>query len=392
MNGTNFFLGMNFLIALSFCVVFLVVSTRSRSKSAVRWIAAGFAVASFSTLCELAVAHTDWVRFSAIAAFVSVLGGLQLLRIGIARLYEDRISLPDQVMFFLFWVIVDLLIYDLPRGTLLHSFAYQTPFAILGFNGARSVMRSKRRLPVDYALCLLLTFTGLHFLGKAWLAAAVGAGTTAKDYIHTNYAVISQSATGIMVVTVGLMLLAVLVLEIMADERSKSETDLLSALLNRRGFEQQLVRCIGRHHQGSHTLIMCDLDHFKSINDTYGHYCGDRVIEAFGQLLTEQAPKGAVVGRLGGEEFGLFLPRMSLEAAIPLANAIRTMMATLAVPGLPREFRANASFGVAPWNDRSTLQQNMQQADAALYEAKKAGRNCVRWVVREPIEASVAAQ
>jgi|GEM_PF-4346778 len=263
MNGTNFFLGMNFVIALSFSAVFSVVSTRSRYKTAVRWIAAGFAVASLSAMFELAVAQTDWVQASAIAAFASVLAGLMLMRIGVGQLYQDRINLPDQMMFFLFWVIVDLVIYDLPRGTVLHAFSYQAPFALVAFSSAQTIVQSKRRIPSDWALAGILALTGLHFVGKAGLAVAVGAGTTAKDYIYSNYAIISQSATGVMVVAVGLMLLTVLVLEIMADERSRSETDLLSALFNRRGFEKQVTQKINRLPAGPHMLMMCDLDHFK---------------------------------------------------------------------------------------------------------------------------------
>ncbi len=392
MNGTNFFLGMNFAIALSFSAVFFVLSTRSRYETGVRWIATGFAVASLSAVFELAVAHTDWVRACAVAAFASVLAGLMSLRIGIGQIYQERINLPDQMMFFLIWVIVDLLIYDLPRGTVLHAFSYQAPFALVAFSAAQAIVRSSRRLPSDWALAALLSLTGFHFVAKAGLAVAVGAGATAKDYIDSNYAIISQTATGVMVVTVGLMLLTVLVLEIMADERSRSETDLLSALFNRRGFEKQVTHKIKRSAAGPHMLMMCDLDHFKGINDTYGHYCGDRVIETFSRLLTETAPAGAVAGRLGGEEFALFLPRMSMEAAILLADDIRRSTSAMVVPGLPSDFRTTASFGVALWADGLTLHQNLQATDRALYEAKKAGRNCVRWSAPEVTDVAIAAQ
>src|SRR5690606_38771578 len=101
------------------------------------------------------------------------------------------------------------------------------------------------------------------------------AGTTAKDYITTDYSLISQSATGVMVVAAGLMLLSVLVLEIMADERTNSELDALSSLLNRRGFENRVMSLLREMPHGPHSVILCDLDHFKKINDTYGHHCGD---------------------------------------------------------------------------------------------------------------------
>ncbi|HEX5932540.1 MAG TPA: GGDEF domain-containing protein, partial [Pseudorhizobium sp.] len=104
------------------------------------------------------------------------------------------------------------------------------------------------------------------------------------------------------------------------------------------------------------------------------------------------APPGAVVGRLGGEEFGLLLPRMSVEAVVPFAENLRLAIAALAVPGLPKDFRTTASFGVALWDPETTLAHNLQRADAALYEAKKAGRNRVKVHVPEGSAASAAAQ
>lgn|GEM_PF-4055813 len=116
------------------------------------------------------------------------------------------------------------------------------------------------------------------------------------------------------------------------------------------------------------------------------------MIEAFSRLLTENAPAGAVAGRLGGEEFALFLPRMSMEAAVLFADDIRRQTSAMVVSGLPSDFRTTASFGVALWEDDMTLHQNLQQTDRALYEAKKAGRDCVRWSTREIPDLSIAAQ
>ncbi|HEV7433799.1 MAG TPA: GGDEF domain-containing protein [Pseudorhizobium sp.] len=392
MNGTNFILGMNFVIALAFCVVFFAVSTRSRSTNAVRWMEAGFAVAAVSRIFELAVAHTQWVQSSAVGSFATALGGLVLLRIGISYLYGERIRLINQTLFVLFWVTVYLFIYDAPRDTALHAVSYQAPFAILAFSGVRTVLQSTRRLPIDITLAGLLFLTGLHFVSKAYLAVTLGAGVTAKDFVHTSYAIISQSAAGIMIVTVGLTLLAMLVLEIMAEERSKSETDPLSGLLNRRGFEKQSIKLVERNPMERHALIMCDLDHFKSINDTHGHHFGDRVIETFGKLLAKNAPDNAIVARLGGEEFAVFLPWTTVEAAVSFAAALRTAISSHTFAGLPPGFRATSSFGVSAWSSKVTLQQNLQQADLALYEAKRAGRDCVKCATSERPEMFAAAQ
>jgi diguanylate cyclase (GGDEF)-like protein len=391
MNGLNFFLMVNFVVAMSFCMVFVVVSSRSRSRSAARWIAAGFAIASLSTIFELLVAHTEWVKPWAILAFASVLAGLILLRIGVARLYNDPVSLKGAALLFVVCCFGDLLIYDLPRGTVWHSFAYQAPFALCTLASAVSVLRAKRKLAIDWALVVLLLFTAAHFVAKAALAVLVGAGSTAADYITTDYAIISQSSTGIMIVMTGLTLLSVLVLEIMADERFNSEVDALSSLLNRRGFEKSVNSLLREGPRGPHAVIMCDLDHFKNINDTFGHHCGDAVIQTVGQLLRTQAPSTAVVGRLGGEEFAIFLPRTPLDTAVLLAEALRASIAYEAISGLPTDFRTSASFGVAAFDGDANLSATMRNADMALYQAKGAGRNCVRRATLQPPALSIVA-
>lgn len=378
MNGAAFFLAVNFIIAISFSLVFALVSTRSRSRAASLWFAAGFAVASISALCELLVAYTSSTKFWAMAAFATVLAGIILLGHGIGKLYGSKLDPLKASCFWLAGVFVDFLIYDLPRSGVTHAFAYQTPFALVVLSSAFAVFSSTRRLAIDRAFGGLLLITGLHFFAKAGLAVLAGAGTTAKDYIHTNYALISQSATAVLMVAVGLMLLSVLVLEIMADERSNSEKDSLSGLANRRGFENGVKAALTLAPGGQHALILCDLDHFKSVNDTYGHHGGDLVIQAFSNLLRTSATKDAVIGRVGGEEFAIFVPNTALEMALLFAQALRGGAMGIAVGALPPSFKVTASFGVTALVPGGDLAAAMRDADAALYEAKRSGRNCVR--------------
>ncbi|OHV81170.1 GGDEF domain-containing protein [Rhizobium sp. LCM 4573] len=229
----------------------------------------------------------------------------------------------------------------------------------------------------------LLLLTGLHFFAKAGLAVAVGAGQTAKDYIGTNYALVSQSSTAILIVAVGLTLLSVFVLGIMADERSISEQDPLSGLANRRGFDHGVSAALARSPDVRHAFIICDLDHFKSINDAHGHEAGDQVIRAFGDLLRSSAPVKSVVGRIGGEEFAVFLPGMSMEMAAMFAHALRSGTEEMKVAGLPNALSVTASFGMAELVPGARPADAMRDADVALYEAKRAGRNRVREAARE---------
>ncbi len=377
MNGVVFFLAVNFIVAACFCAVFAVVATRSISRAAALWFAAGFGIASLSAICELLIAYAPYPRLSGAGAFMTVLAGMLLLFVGLCRLYGRRMNGWLAALFFITSSFVSDLVYAAPRSGALHAFAYQTPFALVILASAAVVWLSPRRLTIDRVLAAVLLVTGLHFFAKAGLAVLVGSGAVATDYINTSYALISQSATAVLMVSVGLTLLSVLVLEIMADERSASEQDDLSGLSNRRGFERGVKAAISASPNLPHAVVLCDLDHFKAINDTYGHHAGDAVIKCFGSLLRTLAPKGAIVGRVGGEEFAVFLPNTSVQLALLLAQALRAGTTTMTVAGLPPSLTVTASFGVADLRAPDAIEEMLRLADMALYDAKGSGRNRV---------------
>lgn len=374
MNGVLFFLTVNLVVALCFSAVFAVVSTRSRSRTAALWFAAGFGVASLSAIFEFLIAYTSFVKISALGAFAAVVAGMALLRVGVGELYGRPLDKRIGIAFVLVTAIGSHLIYDLPRSSALHAILYQTPFALAVLSSAFAVLLSRRKLGVDRFLGLLMLLTGIQFVAKAGLTVLVGTGSTAKDYIHSNYALISQSATAILMVAVGLTLLAVLVLEIMADQQSESDKDALSDLANRRGFDRRVRALLTASPEGPHAVIICDLDHFKSINDTYGHHVGDLVIRGFGNVLQNYTPTISATGRIGGEEFAVFLPNTSVDIALALAQTLRKAATT--IEDLP--VKPTASFGVASLASESQLQDAYRRADRALYDAKRAGRDRVK--------------
>ncbi len=376
MNGAAFFLMVNFAVALSFSAVFFVTARRSQFPLAARWIGAGFCVASLSALCELLVAYAGPPRLWALGAFASVLFGLTMMTAGIGEMYRRRIDARGIAIFLSASLFLGYIIYDLPRGTPLHAFLYQAPFAITVLAGALVVLSAPHRTGLDRFLGILLLVTGLHFLAKAGLAVVFGAGSTAKDYVHTNYALISQSLTAVLMVATGLTLLAKLVLEIMALQQTQSELDSLSGLANRRGFDRRIDALLREDPHGPHAIILCDLDHFKQINDTFGHHTGDAVIRGFGERLRACAGIKAVAGRMGGEEFALFLPGTDIDAAVQIAQRLR--LEVMSLPDLPHGLKVTASFGVAPVPFQTSLAEACRLADQALYRAKNAGRNRVK--------------
>ncbi|WP_426112956.1 GGDEF domain-containing protein [Massilia sp. PWRC2] len=149
--------------------------------------------------------------------------------------------------------------------------------------------------------------------------------------------------------------------------------DSLTGALNRSAVVTRAARYL---ECGAMAMIVIDIDHFKHVNDDFGHPAGDAVIEAVAASLVLLVGADGVVGRIGGEEFSVLLPRQSAQAAFSLAQQLRAAIARHDFAA-PVNRQVTASFGVS-WNPAgSSFESAYGRADAALYEAKRSGRNCV---------------
>jgi diguanylate cyclase (GGDEF)-like protein len=177
-----------------------------------------------------------------------------------------------------------------------------------------------------------------------------------------------------------LLALGILMRDALAEATMKSEADALSRLLNRGGFQAHagIALRTARKQGVPVSLVLADLDHFKAINDSFGHASGDRVIEIFAGFLRDTVTRHHVVGRIGGEEFAILLPGANLTSARLFAEGIRSSFSALPIEGLPADHRCTASFGVAEMQEAEGLAEMMRRADEALYMAKKEGRDRVR--------------
>lgn len=161
--------------------------------------------------------------------------------------------------------------------------------------------------------------------------------------------------------------------------RALAMTDELTAVPNRRAVLTRLDAILLRRDAVACAMLIIDIDHFKSINDQFGHPAGDETLKLVAQQLRNAAREPAFVGRLGGEEFVLVLPNTSLEAAMTAAECFREAVAELDLTHWLINRRITVSIGVTvsiPGTD--TPSSMLRRADAALYAAKNGGRNCVR--------------
>ncbi|KAA5604773.1 diguanylate cyclase [Roseospira marina] len=157
--------------------------------------------------------------------------------------------------------------------------------------------------------------------------------------------------------------------------------DPLTNLFTRFYMQETVTRLMGIHDRDGHAaiaLMMIDVDHFKDVNDTFGHSQGDSVLQAVAECLQYAVRPGDLPVRLGGEEFAVFLVGATLERATEVAERLRRRMAAMVFTGPMEGHTITASFGVALRCQGETLDQFLDRCDAALYAAKKAGRDRVR--------------
>jgi diguanylate cyclase (GGDEF)-like protein len=186
------------------------------------------------------------------------------------------------------------------------------------------------------------------------------------------------------VIVLAALLLAVLVWLAMHQRRTTRRlralamTDELTGVPNRRALLALLAQLLRRSSTATSLLIM-DVDHFKSINDRHGHLIGDETLRSITANLRDAVAEPAVFGRLGGEEFAVVLPATDLQQAMSIAERLRERVLRIDLSRWLGERRITVSIGVATSApNRDSISVMLRRADAALYAAKDAGRNCVR--------------
>ncbi|MGH1418949.1 MAG: GGDEF domain-containing protein [Hyphomicrobiaceae bacterium] len=169
----------------------------------------------------------------------------------------------------------------------------------------------------------------------------------------------------------------------LTEAQQESLRDALTSIGNRRLFDMALADEIGRAQKTSNklSLVMTDIDHFKSFNDEYGHLIGDEVLKIMAQLIKSNIKGRDIVARYGGEEFALILPNTDTEDAVVLADQIRCEIEKkeLKINNTGQLLRKiTASFGIATYRKGEDREGLIKRADSKLYEAKSSGRNCVK--------------
>ena len=315
------------------------------------------------------MAFGDWVAWTAIS-LLGILGFYVLIRVGVSsRLGSDASMTLAQTAFGTASTVFGYAIDPPLRGAII---------AIMMLNLVWGMFVLRQRQAQALCVFALALLAGT----MVWKSSTQPALFPPHiEALHFAFATILLTATSVLSIRMGelRMRLAARKVELqdaLATIRALAQVDELTRLSNRRHVFELLkaeqARCIRSGEPLS--VVLIDLDHFKSVNDRHGHAVGDAVLRGFAQALREGLRETDGAGRWGGEEFLLVLPHMTAAAAATLVDRLRGVMAErLLDPTLP-ELRVSFSAGISECGGGEVSQDAIARADNALYEAKHAGR------------------
>ncbi|MFN7027143.1 MAG: GGDEF domain-containing protein [Pseudorhizobium sp.] len=260
------------------------------------------------------------------------------------------------------------------------SLVYQLFLTDMGFafllGWAIFLVRKRATRSIDLALLVTSTIVVLDCVLRAtFFTFFTGSSNDFADFADSAYNLSVHVTTITVCMFFPFSALGAIGYAALERYRSAAETDELTGLLNRRGFKQALEREFGTSTKWG-AIIVCDIDHFKRVNDSYGHAIGDKVIGCLAADIREVIGRLGYTARYGGEEFVAFLPKVAITDATALAHSLRITFASRHwLPwGIGEQF--TVSCGVASLTKEDPrIESALERADQALYAAKAGGRN-----------------
>ncbi|WP_026060491.1 GGDEF domain-containing protein [Pseudaminobacter salicylatoxidans] len=361
-------------LLLLFSLSFAGAWALERARRHLLFFAGAYLCIGLAALGQIAFWPRDIGYNTMISAILYCLGVL-LLGEGVLRRSGHRIALPVPAvviglivagLFYFFYIdrslVTRVYILNFGLAALLLAIAWQARFL-------------RRGQITDRALFWLIMVVGLHFFPRTILTMSMFTDGDLTAFGATTFWTWVQIALSLFGAATALGLIAITAVDVVTALRGERDSDPLTGLLNRRGLELRNRDQRKAQDRSVSSIVACDIDNFKIINDTYGHAVGDEVLEGFSRIIRNLSRADDIVARIGGEEFVVVLKGTPPMRAYQFAERLRQDIQRAVFPGLPQQHTVTCSFGVVEFRVGADLWATVERADEYLYAAKKAGRN-----------------
>ncbi|ATO20969.1 hypothetical protein BS636_00975 [Acinetobacter sp. LoGeW2-3] len=237
-------------------------------------------------------------------------------------------------------------------------------------------LRTPTRLRIDRYLKIFTFVTAVIAIGRAIVLTALLNDEGFVAHYEPAWAFTQLLLLLIELIFLG-MFISCAILDLVLKLEQERYRDPLTGLLNRRGLEAYIQK-INSDPDLQHAVLMADLDHFKSVNDRYGHQVGDLVLQHISQIFKANIRKKDQVSRIGGEEFLIVLPNIQKDAAFKIAERIRLQLEDTPLQHEQQHIDLTISIGVSFFKDPAEIEEAILAADQGLYQAKQMGRNQIQ--------------
>lgn len=292
---------------------------------------------------------------------------------GVLARSHRAFGLPIDIAIFAIFAASLWFFFYVDRSLVMRIYIQNFGYGMLLTIGALRLLHLRKGRPVDRVLFWILLAFGLHFFPRTILTVGLSPPMGERAFANSVFWQTLQLSLAVLGAGLAMAILAASVSDVLHDLRRERDIDHLTGILNRRGFEAEIGPPPPRGNHSA-SLVLCDVDHFKSINDSFGHHVGDVVLKEIGAILRKTARKGDIVGRLGGEEFAVYLPGTNGTVAHECAERLRRAIAAHPFPAIADK-DVTASFGSATSREAGDWETLYRLADERLYRAKRNGRN-----------------
>lgn len=379
-------------VALIVAAIFLLVWMQDRERRYVLYFASAFCAYSLAALVQILGIPSDGGQNAMVSAIIYTFAILTLVE-GVLVRFGKNGSGP--LLLFLAVAIVALVYYffyfdrNLVARIYVQNFGYGLMFVLASLQ----IWPRQPRRRIDHVLFWVFLLFGLHFFLRTILTMSMSGELFELDRMRQEGAdsaalialfkrspfwqVLNFSLL-VSAFLVALALLASIAVDAIEELKREGRIDPLTGLCNRRGFTERAEEMLADPAAFPVTIVYCDIDRFKEINDTFGHAAGDRVIATFGAIIAREVPAEDVAARLGGEEFAVLMARTNRVGAARWTERVRSELEFGRLTVLPPHATVTASFGIAERRAGEDLDSLTARADDLVYVAKQAGRNRVR--------------